>query len=207
MISHPHRCIFVHIPKTGGSSVEDVIWPGPRSEAELWMGFTSRFRNRYQTGGLQHLCAHQIRTVVGADVFDSYFRFAIVRNPWDKAVSQFAWLSKRADLREYLGLPEQAGFAMYLDRITAIQHVQWMPQLDFLRAPDGTMLVDHIGRFETLETDCARIFAAIGFAGKVLPHRRASVRARDYREYYTERTRDRLAEIYAEDIATFGYTF
>jgi hypothetical protein len=125
MISHKHHCIFVHIPKTGGSSIEDVIWPGERTEADLWMGFISRYSNKYQTGGLQHLLARQIREEVGAEVFDSYFKFTFVRNPWDKAVSQFASMRDRADLRELIGMASDASLSEYLQLTERHGHVQW----------------------------------------------------------------------------------
>lgn len=66
MISHTRRCIFVHIPKTGGTSVENLIWPMPRTANDLWMGFRDNYHNKYQTGGLQHLLATQIRSEVGS---------------------------------------------------------------------------------------------------------------------------------------------
>ena len=62
MLSHKYKCIFVHIPKCGGSSIENILWPDKedRKESNLWMGFISKYHNKYQTGGLQHLQARQI---------------------------------------------------------------------------------------------------------------------------------------------------
>src|SRR3989337_2290464 len=106
MISHRHHCIFVHIPRCGGTSLEDVIWPEPRDEASLWMGFPSKYKNKYQTGGLQHFFATHICREVGDDMFKSYFKFSVIRNPWDRTVSQFSYMSQRLDLREYIGMRE-----------------------------------------------------------------------------------------------------
>ncbi len=207
MISHDRRCIFIHIPKTGGTSIEDAIWPKPRREEDLWMGFVAPGRNKYQPGGLQHLLARQVRLEVGADVFARYFKFAIIRNPWDRVISQYRYLAQRPDLQDYIGVKADAPLAQYLDAASRSDHVQVMPQLAFLRDEDGTILVDMIGRFENLAADAARIFDAIGLGSTVLPHRTRSDRMADYRAYYDDETRQRVAELYAGDIAHFGYAF
>ena len=89
MISNKHKCIFIHIPKCGGASVEDVLFKPikERTTKDLWM-----FPSKYQTGGLQHLMASHIIEEVGEDIFKEYFKFSFVRNPWDKMVSQFNFL-------------------------------------------------------------------------------------------------------------------
>ena len=97
MISDEHRCIFVHIPKNAGASIEKIIWPkeDDRTEENLWLGYKYADHNQYQTGALQHLFASNIRTAVGGKRFEEYFKFSFVRNPWDKAISQYLYLQKR----------------------------------------------------------------------------------------------------------------
>ena len=207
MISHARHCIFVHIPKTGGTSIEDAIWPKPRRGEDLWMGFIAPGRNKYQTGGLQHLLARQIRIEVGGDVFTRYFKFSIIRNPWDRVISQYSYLKQRPDLQDYFGVKADAPLAQYLAAISRSDHVQVMPQLNFLRDGDGTMLVDLIGRFETLAQNAREIFRRIGIDDAVMPHEAKSDRRSGYRDYYDDETRERVTELYAEDIAHFGYAF
>jgi hypothetical protein len=118
------KCIFVHIPKTGGTSIEDSIW-GPdwsqRTEEQLWMGVVRPGFNKYQSAGLQHLLASQIRQEAGTTTFAECFSFAFVRNPWDKVVSQFHYLGTRPVLRKYMGLGRWGSFASYV-RILADHH-------------------------------------------------------------------------------------
>jgi hypothetical protein len=206
MISHEHRCIFVHIPKTGGSSIEDVLWPGQRTGKDLWMGFVSRFANKYQTGGLQHLLARQIRLEVGTDVFDQYFKFAFVRNPWDRAISQYASMVRRPDLREYIGMKEDSSFADYLKMIERRSHVQWEKQIEFVQDESGRVVVDFVGRFERLAQDARIVFDRLGLSDAQLPHSNPSSH-RPYREYFSGDARDQIRRLYARDIERFGYSY
>ena len=210
MISHDKKCIFIHIPKCGGTSVEDVIWPKDqgRTEQDLWMGFVTRFENKYQTGGLQHLLAWQVRDEVGRDVFGAYYKFAFVRNPWDRIVSQFAYMQQRPDLMEYLGMESGTEFKSYLELIRLKDHVQWSPQVRFLLDQDGSILVDRIGRLETFNEDCRQIFLALGLKSGQLPGHVNRSERRSFRHYYCDRESiDMVADIFAEDIDLLGYKF
>ncbi|HUZ50391.1 MAG TPA: sulfotransferase family 2 domain-containing protein [Candidatus Dormibacteraeota bacterium] len=203
MISHQHKCIFVHIPKCGGTSIEDLIWPGERTEADLWMGFTDSLGNRYQTGALQHLLARHIRAEVGKAAFFAYFKFTIVRNPWDKALSQYAFMRRRDDLRAYIGMERDDEFKRYLELIGKRTHVQWMPQHAFIHDDDGAQMVDYIGRFERLAHDVELILQRVGVQGS-LPHRKAATHRLAIADLDDEAI-DMVAALYAEDIRIFGY--
>ncbi len=207
VISHRHRCIFVHIPRTGGTTIEDLVWPGPRSSrttADLWMGFVDDHHNKYQTGGLQHLSAVHIRSEVGAAVFSRYYKFTLVRNPWDKAVSQFAYMDAREDLRRFLGMKKGDGFKSYLALISKKKHVQWEPQVEFVRDSDGAVLVDYIGRYEAFSESVSRTLNAIGLRADRIPHANRTDRAA-YQTYYDDESREMIAALYADDIEAFGY--
>jgi hypothetical protein len=206
MISTALNCIFVHIPKTGGTSVEDVLWPGPRTEADLWQGTIDRYRNKYQTGGLQHLLARHIREEVGEDKFSAAYRFSFVRNPWDRTISQFLYMQQREDLRSFIGMKENDSLARYLVLIRDQPHVQWTPQCDFLDDQFGNCLVEFVGRFERLAEDAKAVFDRLGVSCENLPHRLKNSRTH-YTDYYDQETKNQVARLFERDIDRFSYTF
>jgi hypothetical protein len=171
------------------------------------MGFVSKYRNKYQTGGLQHLLARQIKQEVGQAVFGEYFKFAIIRNPWDKAISQFLYMKKRKDIREFIGMKENDEFKKYLSLIQKTCHVQWKAQHAFLENDEKKVLVDFIGRFESFENDVHTILKKIGIVGiDEIPHRNKSYRTH-YRDYYDSESEEMIREMYQLDVSKFGYFF
>lgn len=206
MISHQHRCIFVHIPKCGGTSIEDMLWPEPRKTEDLWMGFVDKYNNKYQTGGLQHLLARQIREEVGADVFEDYYKFSFVRDPWDRMVSQFEYTRCRKDLMKFIGLKARDGFKRYLDLIQERKHVQWEKQAEFVTDEDGKIIVDFVGRLEDIASGMATVYKELGLDMIDVPHSKKS-RRRSCVDYYDDESRDLVSRLYKEDIELFGYEF
>lgn len=183
-----------------------MIWPGARTTSDLWMGFLDPYHNKYQTGGLQHLLARQIREEVGPEIFSRYFKFAIVRNPWDKAVSQFGYMDSRDDLRHFIGMRKGDSFKRYVDLIRRKKHVQWEPQVSFLRDLNGEPLVDYVGRFETFSQSVSEVLKTIGINAHTIPHDNAGRRG-PYQDYYDDESREIIASLYSADIEAFGYKF
>lgn len=205
MVSHELKVIFIHIPKTGGSSIEQLIWPmeNGRSETDIWMGFEDAYHNKYQTGGLQHLLADQVRSELGDDVFYSYFKFAMIRNPWDKALSQYRYMAKRPDLMSFIGMTETDGLKRYLELIKKREHVQWMPQHRFVMNASGDCLVDYVGRFESFNQAVKFATQRIDLACKENPHLNASDISRF--SLLDRESCEWIADIYKEGIIAFGY--
>jgi hypothetical protein len=170
------------------------------------MGFVSEYRNKYQTGGLQHLLGVQIRDHVGPEVFNEYFKFSFVRNPWDKAVSQFSFMSARPDLMQYLGMHEGCSFKKYLDLILKKKHVQWEEQYRFVYDENLELLVDFLGRFENIQNDVMDILKRLGVECSSIPHSNKSDRKK-FTDYWDDEAIEMVADIYKKDIDIFGYSF
>ena len=80
-------------------------------------------------------------------------------------------------------------------------------QSDYLIDLHGKVLVDFIGRFESLEADFNTICQRIGVAPPKLEHKRQAKDRGGYQKYYTDETRELVARHFAADIAMFGYSF
>ena len=206
MICHDRKLIFIHIPKCGGTSVENCLWPPAqeRTESMLWMGFVAPFFNKYQTGGLQHLTARHIRLEVGASLFSEYFKFAICRHPVDRIISQFKFMSRRPDLRNFIGLGDAYDFDEYLERITLRRHVQWMPQVDFIQDEDGMVIVDKLYKLEDISKSSTQFASDVGINVSHLPRENSTDDV--CRPKLTARHMDRIMEIYQRDYEVLGYS-
>jgi chondroitin 4-sulfotransferase 11 len=194
IISYGTRSIFIHIQKTGGTSIEHVL-QAVDSTATPFLGMQTR-----------HPLAKHVRHLVEPEVWSSYRKFAFVRNPWDRLVS---W--HRMCLR-----PDGNGFQRYVrehyaDFSEFIRDGErdelrrtCVNQLDYVTDDAGKTLVDFIGRFESLAAD----FDRLGLRGTVgrLRHLNRTEHA-DYRGYYTDETRDIVARRFAADCEAFGYRF
>lgn len=216
-VSHVHRTIFVHIPKTAGTSVEAALgMHGAKADIGVRPYFQQQVDPEHLYGGdLQHMTAAALRDALRQDeVFDRYFKFSIVRNPWDRLVSVFAWSGQKWAHGQELADEEFETSVRRLHGmfVTACNTGQPLrvsphlrPQVSFLVDRDRTPLVDFVARYENLGPDWERIRQRLNVAAE-LPLRMRS-HHRPYRSYYNDSTRAMVAAIYAADIATFKYAF
>jgi chondroitin 4-sulfotransferase 11 len=199
MISHELRCIFVHVQKTGGSSVRGAL-------------------QMAQFDAHKHRFAIELRAIYGADTWNQYFKFAFVRNPWDRLVSWWEMMRRnvvegrpRNGFQRYV-MERARTFAEFLQQCDTeyrdADGTKWIyrNQVDYLRDRDEVLLVDFVGRFEQLQLDFTRVAARLNVAPITLPHVNGTVR-RPYTSYYSRELRELVAERYAKDIEAFGYRF
>ena len=192
MISHLHKVIYVHIHKTGGSSIEAAL---DREEQvnQTPSGAVASVRGK-------HMTAAQIRAVVGPDVWESYFKFSVVRNPWDR-VHSYWW----STARKRTGQPFPDWLA---EQELGRQH--WSrPQAEWLRTSYGLIEMEFIGRFEVLEQDFHRMCQTANIAPRELPHilNRNTPGRPHYRDSYTGEHRKLIENFYHEDIERWEYRY
>lgn len=235
MICHEYKCIFVHIPKTAGQSVEHVFLNLLGLTWETRAPLLLRHNDRPELGPprLAHLRADEYVQFryLSQEMFDEYFKFSFVRNPWSRMVSIY----------KYLGYHNEQHFKMFVfgDFVnTVFRKKHWLvgPQHEFVYSRDGQLLVDKLGRFEDIQSDFGAVCREIGIPDVKLPHVNSSKSKavgsahdgfthrlkriiktiggagkipdyQNYQEYYDQETIDMVGKIYSKDIDLFKYDF
>jgi len=215
-VSHALRCLFLHVPRTGGTSIEAALGMGGSVDVEDEEHLFGRIRSdKYRAHGFrsdffQHLTLREIRSLASSERSRDYFSFGIVRNPWERAVSVYSRLiaGQAGMLAAELGVSDPSGLSFdgFLQLAERSTHPHVVPQVDFLVDESGEIAVDLVGRFENLQACFDEVRARLGRPELVLPHVNRSSHAH-YSSYYDSATRDRVGRMYARDIEAFGYAF
>jgi len=195
-VYHPefdkYKCIFIHIPKTAGSSVGNAIFGTDLTGH--WTANTFNWTNPKK--------------------FASYFKFAFVRNPWDRVASSYHYLKmggkSRSDaawaLKNLAEFNTFEDFVLYgLHTPKVLSWVHFRSQLEFIRDKNNNMTLDFLGRFENISKDFEYINHEIG-TERQLPHNNNSDRL-PYKELYTPAMAKKVGFIYKDDINQLNYCF
>jgi hypothetical protein len=152
-----------------------------------------------------HMPAYKVKAALPREVWETYLKVAVERNPWDREVSLYFWETRQ--------LPEESRptFSDFVLKRPALERVKNVQ----LYSIDGTIVVDRFLRYERLAADFAHFVRDLGIEpAPALPHAKSSHRpasggvdAAGYRRFYDEATREAVARYYAREIAFFGYTF
>jgi hypothetical protein len=197
LISKSHNFMFVHIWKTGGTSIRSAL-------------------TRFCITDL--FTFHPMLSEIIPCVRDHerFFRFAFVRNPWDLQVSLYHFI-----LQYEIRTAGQLGPHPYRAQVDALgsfdAYIHWAVgegavlegrrnQVEFLRDLKGDLGVNFVGRFERLQEDFGQVCEMVGLQPIRLDHKFKTERRR-YQEYYTLETRQIVGDRFAEDCRAFDYNF
>lgn len=213
IISRDRSYIFVHIPKTGGTSMALAL-EGRAMKDDIMLGDTPKaLKRRRRVKGIEtsgrlwkHAALSDIDGLISVDEIASMFTFTMVRNPWDRMVSYYHWLRDQTFDHPAVALAKGRDYAGFLSEpITQRTQRQW-PAASYMTDVNGTERCTAYIRLEHFAEDAAPLWDHLGFE-LMLPHQNRSDRANDFRDYYTPALRDIVADCCADDIARFGYTF
>ncbi len=204
LISDSHEFIFVHNYKVAGSSIKNALRPYAQTAFER-LGWVQRQLARLRLRSTPHYPAHLTAREIRSDHPDEwrrYFTFGLVRNPWAWQVSLYFFMLETEDHHQHALISSMNGFDEYIHwRVNEDKHLQ----SEFFCDSEGNVVVDYIGRLESIREDFQTICEQIRVETS-LPHKNSSSH-RDYQTYYTDDTRQLVQEHFEEDIERFGYTF
>jgi len=206
IISHQHQFVFVAVPKVASHSIRFALRPflDDNDEEQVSLFVRKRIdRPGFSSVEHGHQLACEIRDALGADVWSRYVSFAVVRNPWARFVSYVAFMMRHNGL--FTSDP-QAAMRRVLANPQNQSPVHFRAQADFVTDENGRVMVSHLLRAESLQSDFDALCKALSLPRVTLETRNASEH-RDYREYYDEDLVRRVAERYRTDIDLFGYRF
>lgn len=201
MISHSKKFIFVHVPRTGGTSMHYVL-----------KEYCHDFKNH-----------EPLRLIDPKLISAKYFIFCIVRNPWDLVVSRYKYGQHKATtLRPFEDWLKKSyeNYLAWRDNPKIRAQVEDMfcgpfwNQIDWIKDSKNKITVDFIGRFENLQHDFNHILKKIGVTNRTLPHLNKSTNKQEdtntqegYRSYYNDDLRNIVFDWFRDDIMYFGYEF
>lgn len=211
LISNKYNFIYIHIYKTGGTSIQHALLPFVANPYERLVNKLLRMIDRkgnkffgffLPRPHADHITAAELSAILGSDAFDHYFSFSIVRNPWDLQVSEYKYILRERGHRLHSKVKSLGGFGEYIK--WRCKNVDWL-QKDFVVSDEGEKLVDFIGRYEHLREDFHTICSKLGVRAN-LPTLNVS-NTTPYQEFYDDETKALVGRAYAEDIEYFGYQF
>ncbi len=218
LLSMSRKFIFIHIPKTAGSSMNRLLFPycdrPPRSfKGSLYRRLPMQVDPR-KAHFRNHDTALKVRTKLGADFFNSMHSFAVVRNPYDHAVSHYEYMkqyrSKRIS-KEFA----QLSFVQYLN-LRLKPRYPW--HRVFAHLPDQTyfvvdksenIVVNDVLHFETLQSDMAKLQARLKLEPVPLGHSnktKSRKTSRSIQDYYGDEEVSLVNTLYDRDFSLFGYS-
>jgi hypothetical protein len=222
MISHKHKCIFIHIPKCAGTSIEKTL--GHFEDYSGYYKQDHRSIRMLEPINLNFLASKENsmefikrlwiqikpphnprnRHTVSREQYENYFKFTIVRNPWERAHSWYKNVMidelhlKKMKISKEISLYDFFNSFKYKSGLRA--------QTFWIKNYNGDIPLDYIGRYENLANDFKKACNLMEIEPLKLPHELQGS-AKNYQDAYDSKTRDLISKIYREEIELFGYSF
>jgi len=185
MIFHNLKAIFMHVERTGGVSVREHL-----------LNFEKSFE---RIGNTKHYSIKEAKRIIKPKYWDTYFKFGIVRNPYDRLVS---WYSVCQQRPEWAGNPmvDHARSKNTFDEFIKDLHPNMkLPQWEKVYA------CDYIGRYEDFNGSLKFICDTLKI--KFEPRHENGSKHKPYRQYYNSETKKIVQDLFKMDLEVFGYEF
>lgn len=202
LVSEKHKTTFIHIPKTGGSSLARILSQNAFNHLPERIKCNKNYVKNPLEWTIKHSRMHELDMR-----YQNFFCFAFLRNPWDLMVSCFNWWTQKAKVKirkNYGDNLKAKGFKSFIKSDSSCINECYHKnegQLYWLNNK-----VDFIGKFENIQQDFDIVCDKIGIPRQILPHVNKT-NHKHYSEYYDDETREIVAKKYTKDIEYFSYKF
>jgi len=214
IISRGRRYIFIHAPKTGGTSLALALEDRAMAD-DIMLGDTPKaIKRRRRLKGVKaagrlwkHSTLRDIYGLVTQEEVDQFFVVTLVRNPWDRMVSYYHWLKSQHFDHPAVDLAHAMTFSEFLNHPFTKDTMRSAPYGSYVMDAKGKERCDLFIRLEHLEEDVSAFEDHLGFKFGAISHENKSTRDADYRSYYSDTNAQLLGDICAEDVQRFSYEF
>jgi len=207
LISDSHKFIFLRMRKVASRSMRAILQPLciPVPDSRL-QHLLSRARlewdyHNYVFRAHDSILAAQNR--MPSENFADYFKFAFVRNPWERLVSEYEFILRNPHHGRYKRVKALGDFPAFIQMQVPRKDAY---QLNMLCDKKGHLLMDFVGKLENLDRDWQTVCERIGIAHQALPRENVSDR-KPYQEYYSEASVKLVARHWAREIEMFDYSY
>lgn len=206
IVSHKHQFIFIAVPKTGTHAVRQALRPhlGDQDEEQVGL-FVQKKLNNEKLSAIKHghISCLQAREALGEEIWNNYFKFAFVRNPWDRYISFCAFMHRKNP--KFQRTPELFLRRM-IEKPEIQQRILFRPQAELLCDEQNEIMLDFVGKHESFQQDFDHICEQIGVPSSLLENVNAS-QHKHYKDYYNSQLIERVRQFYQLDIQAFSYIF
>lgn len=210
IISHKYRYIFIKVSKTAGTSIQHALWRHHGPE-DICTGVPA---SRKKGALSSHATAQQIRRTY-PQIWNNYFKFGYVRNPWDRVVSYYCmhaninWDDNFSTIRNTFTKKIQQLFKKAARTHTPNTSLFNLFSPFTQIALNNKIAIDCVCRFETLNNDFKNVceHLNIPYTGLRKTRNNTRVDKRHYSQWYNNDTKNIIATHFSKTITTFEYTF
>jgi hypothetical protein len=223
VISHKYKCIFIHIPKCAGTSIEialghhnsigrieqdhrsirmiekPLLTPHIFSSGENAIEILRRIHYKFRIH--TNPCN---KFTVTKEQYANYFKFAFIRNPWSRAYSWYKNVMRDENHQRFLKITRPLSLNEFLRLYKGKGALR--SQTCWIKNFSGLIPLDYIGRFENLDEDFEEACKRMDIGPFTLPHETKGTTT-DYREEYDKESINIISESNKEEIELFSYSF